>query len=81
MGRRSAKWDTKMKHADGSGVGSEHGKEENGLLTAAEVAKILNIHINTVRNWSNIGVLKSLRVGPRRDRRFKKEDIDRFLYK
>jgi len=47
----------------------------DGMLTAKEVAKLLNVHINTVRRWSKQGVLKSYRIGPRGDRRFKREDV------
>jgi excisionase family DNA binding protein len=46
------------------------------MLTTSEVARILNVHINTVRRWSNQGTLKSYRIGSRGDRRFRKEDID-----
>ena len=49
------------------------------MLTTSEVARILSVHINTVRRWSNLGVLKSYRIGSRGDRRFKKEDIDDFF--
>jgi excisionase family DNA binding protein len=49
------------------------------MYTASEVASLLNIHINTVRRWSKQGILKTYRVGPRRDRRFKGEDLDNFL--
>jgi excisionase family DNA binding protein len=59
----------------------EHKAKANGLLTVREVASRLNIHINTVRNWNNQGILKSFRIGPRGDRRFRKEDIDKFLWK
>ncbi len=48
------------------------------MLTTSEVARILNVHINTVRRWSNQGVLKSYRIGPRGDRRFRKDDVDAF---
>jgi excisionase family DNA binding protein len=51
------------------------------MLTTSDVARILNIHINTVRRWSNQGVLKSYRIGSRGDRRFRKEDIDNFFSK
>jgi len=54
-------------------------KNEISLLTAGEVARLLNVHINTVRNWSNLGVLKSIRIGPRNDRRFREKDILTFL--
>ncbi len=49
------------------------------MLTTSEVAKMLHIHINTVRRWSDDGTLKTFRVGRRRDRRYKQEDIARFL--
>jgi excisionase family DNA binding protein len=49
------------------------------MLTASELAHLLNVHINTVRRWSNRGILKVYRIGPRGDRRFSKEDIDSFL--
>ena len=48
----------------------------DGMLTINEVAHLLNVHINTVRRWSNQGALKSYRIGPRGDRRFNREDIN-----
>ena len=54
-------------------------KDINGMLTINEVAQLLNVHINTVRRWSNQGTLKTYRVGSRGDRRFRQEDIDNFL--
>jgi excisionase family DNA binding protein len=52
---------------------------KNGMLTIAETAYLLNVHINTVRRWSDQGMLKSYRIGTRGDRRFRREDIDSFL--
>ncbi|MBN1862369.1 MAG: helix-turn-helix domain-containing protein [Dehalococcoidales bacterium] len=49
------------------------------MLTTSEVARLLNVHINTVRRWSNQGVLKTYRIGSRGDRRFLREDITEFL--
>ena len=51
------------------------------MLTTSDVARILSVHINTVRRWSNQGILKSYRIGSRGDRRFRKEDIDNFFSK
>ena len=51
----------------------------DGMLTINEVARLLNVHINTVRRWSNQGALKSYRIGSRGDRRFRQEDIESFL--
>jgi len=54
-------------------------KDINGMLTISEVAQLLNVHINTVRRWSNQGTLKSYRIGSRGDRRYQQEDINSFL--
>jgi len=45
------------------------------MLTARDVARLLNIHINTVRRWSDQGVIKAYRIGPRGDRRFKRDEV------
>ena len=49
------------------------------MLKTGEVAQLLGVHVNTVRRWSQKGILKSHRIGPRGDRRFSREDIDGFL--
>jgi excisionase family DNA binding protein len=49
------------------------------MLTTSEVAHFLNVHINTVRRWSNLGILQAYRLGSRGDRRFKQEDIINFF--
>ena len=54
-------------------------KEVDSMLTTSDVSHLLNVHINTVRRWSNQGVLKAYRIGSRGDRRFKAEDIARFI--
>jgi len=54
-------------------------KNIDPMLTASEVARLLNVHMNTVRRWSNQGVLKAYRIGSRGDRRFRQEDIAYFL--
>lgn len=54
-------------------------KEIDPMLTVSDVAHLLSVHINTVRRWSNQGILKAYRVGSRGDRRFRQEDITSFL--
>jgi excisionase family DNA binding protein len=50
-----------------------------GMVTVSQVAQILGVHPNTVRNWSDSGLLKTYRLGYRRDRRFLMEDVSRLL--
>ena len=54
-------------------------KDIDPMLTTSDVARLLNVHINTVRRWSNQGILKAYRIGSRGDRRFRDEDITSFL--
>jgi len=49
------------------------------FLTVREVADLLHVHTNTARRWSDLGLLKSYRVGPRGDRRFRAEDLNSFI--
>ena len=51
------------------------------LMTVREVAPLLHVHPNTLRRWSDSGMIQSYRIGSRGDRRFTKEDILRFLSK
>ncbi len=50
-------------------------------LSTSDVARYLNVHTNTVRRWSSSGILKTYRVGPRKDRRFKRHDVEKLLVK
>jgi excisionase family DNA binding protein len=49
------------------------------MLTVQDVAELLNVHVNTVRRWSDNNILKAYRITKRGDRRFRKEDISTFL--
>ena len=49
------------------------------MLSTAEVSQLLHVHPNTLRRWSDNGLIKSYRINPRGDRRFRQGDIDRFL--
>lgn len=51
------------------------------MLTTGDVAQLLGLHVNTVRRWRSEGILKSYRINPRGDRRFRREDVDDFLKK
>jgi len=54
-------------------------KETVPMLTVREVARLLHIHSNTVRRWSDRGIIRAYRISRRGDRRFRQEDIARFL--
>ena len=49
------------------------------MLTTTEVSRLLHVHPNTLRLWSDRGIIKTYRVGPRGDRRFSQDDITYFL--
>ena len=49
------------------------------LLTLSEVSELLKVHPNTLRNWDANGTLKSVRIGIKKVRRYRKADIDLFL--
>ena len=49
--------------------------QDGAMLTIREVSQILHVHSNTLRRWSDQGIIKAYRIGPRGDRRFKRADI------
>ncbi len=51
------------------------GNQTGGMLTVREVSQLLHVHSNTLRRWSDQGIIKAYRIGPRGDRRFRAEDI------
>ena len=56
-----------------------NGNEIGPMLTVREVARLLHIHSNTVRRWSDQGIIKAYRITRRGDRRFRRGDITHFL--
>ena len=57
----------------------ETGRLMKPLLTVREVARLLHVHENTVRRWSDRGTIKAYRINHRGDRRFREDDIARFV--
>lgn len=53
--------------------------EFDTLLMPGDVARMLGIHVNTVRRWADRGFLKAYAIGPRGDRRFRQRDIESVL--
>jgi len=57
-------------------VNDEH---MDDMLTVNEVARLLHVHPNTLRRWSNRGRIRAYRINPRGDRRYRLRDIECFL--
>jgi type I restriction enzyme M protein len=51
------------------------------LLSIGQVAEIFSIHQDTLRNWEKDGTLVPLRVGPRKDRKYRPQDIQAIVDK
>ncbi len=49
------------------------------LMTVSEVAAWLKVHPNTIRRWAERGLINSYRIGPRRDRRFDRTEVEQLL--
>lgn len=52
-------------------------RNEKALLSIGEVAKLFSIDKDTLRNWEKKGLITPLRVGPRKDRKYRPEDIEK----
>ncbi len=53
----------------------DNGDVPEALLTLREACRLLNVHSNTLRRWSAIGLIPAYRIGPSHHRRFKADDI------
>jgi len=51
------------------------------LLTTQQAADLASVHINTLRRWGDLGLIKQFRIGPRGDRRFLRRDVEKLLVK
>jgi len=49
------------------------------MITIDDVARLLHVHKNTVRLWSDKGRFPAYKFGARGDRRFKRREINRFI--
>lgn len=56
-------------------------KQDKKLLKLSEAAEILSVHPNTLRKWDKKGILRAVRFGQRKDRRYQKEDIESLIKK
>jgi diguanylate cyclase (GGDEF)-like protein/excisionase family DNA binding protein len=51
----------------------------DATLSVTKAARLLGVHPNTVRAWSDAGRLRYYRINPRGDRRYRVGDLQRFL--
>src|SRR5687767_5636132 len=51
----------------------------DATLSVTKAARLLGVHPNTVRAWSDAGRLRYYRINPRGDRRYRMGDLQRFL--
>jgi excisionase family DNA binding protein len=49
------------------------------MMTVSEVARLVHVHPNTLRRWSDQGVIRTFRISSRGDRRYRKLDVHYFL--
>jgi len=52
--------------------------QDDEMLTAGEVAKIMKVHISTVRKWVRSGELRVVDIGPR-EYRIRRSELNRFV--
>jgi excisionase family DNA binding protein len=51
----------------------------NDLLNIGEAARFLSVSETSLRRWTNAGVLECLRIGRRRERRFRRAELLAFM--
>src|SRR6185436_11901175 len=51
----------------------------DATLSVTKAARLLGVHPNTIRAWSDAGRLRYYRINPRGDRRYRLTDLQRFL--
>ena len=49
------------------------------MLTIREVSRMLHVHPNTLRRWSDQGKIRAYRIAARGDRRFLRQDVAHFI--
>jgi len=53
--------------------------DEGDLLDISEAARFLSVSETSLRRWTNSGAMRCLRVGKRRERRFRRGDLVAFM--
>jgi len=50
-----------------------------GLLTLTEASAVLGVSKITLRRWTKSGAIRCVRIGRRKDRRFRPADIEEYI--
>jgi len=58
---------------------SLHARPIDATLTVTKAARLLGVHPNTIRTWSDAGRIRYFRINARGDRRYRLGDLQRFL--
>jgi len=58
-----------------------HCERASNLLTTVQVAFLLNVHPNTVRQWSNQKVIEAYRTTNQGRRKFRRDEIIRLYFR
>lgn len=57
-------------------MSSTQNNKPTDLVTLIEASKILNVHPNTLRQWDKKGTLIAIKIGAKKMRMYKREDIE-----
>jgi transposase len=68
-------------HSISAAVSSASKKAQTSPMSIAGVAAILGVHTNTIRRWSDEGLIPCFRLGPRQDRKFEPQSVMEMMYK
>lgn len=58
---------------------TKQNSKETKLISLREAARILGVNPQTLRRWDDANKLKAVRVGDRKDRKYKAEDVIKML--
>ncbi len=54
-------------------------RNQRQLLRMSEAQELLGVSANTMRRWDKEEILKAIRINPKGNRRYKREDIEKLM--
>lgn len=54
-------------------------RNQRQLLRMSEAKELLGVSANTMRRWDKEGILQAIRITPKSNRRYKREDIEKLI--